>query len=42
MLAVFTMRVVDESVLLRPISARYMHEREARRYEQESTKVQDR
>ena len=42
MLVVFTMRVVDESVLLRPISARYMHAREARRYEQENSKVQDR
>ena len=37
MLAVFTMRIVDESVLLRPISARYMHAREARRYEQENS-----
>ena len=39
MLAVFTIRMVDESLLLRPISARYMHEREAQRYEQENSEV---
>ena len=39
MLAVFTIRMVDESLLLRPISARYMHEREAQRYEQEDSEV---
>jgi uncharacterized DUF497 family protein len=33
--AVFTIRVVDGERLLRPISARYMHAREARKYEQE-------
>lgn len=39
MLVVFTVRKVDETVRLRPISARYMHEKEARKYEEESAKI---
>lgn len=39
MLVVFTLRRVDETVWLRPISARYMHDKEARRYEEESAKI---
>lgn len=30
---VFTLRVVDEAVLVRPLSARYMHDKEFKRYE---------
>jgi uncharacterized DUF497 family protein len=33
--AVFTVRQIDEQRLIRPISARYMHAKEARKYEQE-------
>ena len=39
MLVVFTIRKVNETVRLRPISARYMHEKEARKYEEESAKI---
>ena len=39
MLVVFTIRVADETTLLRPISARYMHEKEARKYEKESSEI---
>ena len=39
MLVVFTSRKVDNTVRLRPISARYMHEKEARKYEEESAKI---
>ena len=39
MLAVFTLRRVDGSVRIRPISARYMHDKEAQKYEQESSKI---
>ena len=39
MLVVFTIRKIDETVRLRPISARYMHEKEARKYEEESAKI---
>ena len=38
---VFTLREQDELMLIRPISARYMHAREAKRYDEESAKVQD-
>ena len=41
MLVVFTLRERDDLTLIRPISARYMHAREAKRYDQESAKVQD-
>ena len=39
MLVVFTIRIVDETVLLRPISARYMHDKEAQKYEEENSKI---
>ncbi len=39
MLAVFTIRIVDKTVLLRPISARYMHDKEAQKYEEENSKI---
>ena len=39
MLVVFTIRKVNETVRLRPISARYMHEKEARKYEEENSKI---
>lgn len=39
MLVVFTIRRVDETIRIRPISARYMHEKEARKYEEESAKI---
>jgi uncharacterized protein len=32
---VFTLREIEGRLLLRPISARYMHAKEARKYEQE-------
>ena len=31
---VFTLREIEGKTLIRPVSARYMHEREIRRYEQ--------
>jgi uncharacterized DUF497 family protein len=33
---VFTLRRCGEDILIRPISARYMHEREVRSYEEEN------
>ena len=39
MLVVFTIRIVDKIVSLRPISARYMHDKEARKYEEENSKI---
>lgn len=39
MLVVFTIRRIGEIARLRPISARYMHEKEARKYEEESAKI---
>lgn len=39
MLVVFTIRIVDEIVLLRPISARYMHDKEAQKYEEERSEI---
>ena len=42
MFVVFTLRGDEDARLIRPISARYMYEREARRYgEEESTGVQE-
>jgi len=38
----FTYRTRDSRILLRPISARYMHGKEIRRYEKESSAVQNR
>lgn len=39
---VFTLREKDETTLLRPISARYMHAREIRSYEKEMAGLEDR
>jgi uncharacterized protein len=39
---VFTPRQSGRTTLLRPISARYMHRREIRKYEQEVARVQKR
>ena len=41
MFVVFTLRERDGLTLIRPISSRYMHSREAKRYDEESAKVQD-
>lgn len=41
MFVVFTLRERNDLTLIRPISARYMHAREAKRYDEESAKVQD-
>ena len=30
---VFTLRAIDEAILVRPLSARYMHDKEFKRYE---------
>jgi uncharacterized protein len=38
----FTHRTRDDHTLLRPISARYMHSKEVRRYEEESSALQKR
>ena len=40
MFVVFTLREVNGETLIRPISARYMHEKEAKRYEEESAKIE--
>ena len=37
MFVVFTQRKREGDYLIRPISARYMHEREARKYDEESS-----
>ena len=39
MIVVFTLRTINKEVLIRPISARYMHQKEARKYEEEITKI---
>ncbi len=39
MFVVFTLRENPGGLLIRPISARYMHGNEAKRYEQESTET---
>ena len=38
MIVVFMLRTINKEVLIRPISARYMHQKEARKYEEEITK----
>lgn len=38
---VFTLREREGHLLIRPISARYMHQREVKRYEQENPGLQD-
>lgn len=40
MLVGFTLRRREKKLLIRPITARYMHAKEARRYEEEIAKVQ--
>ena len=40
MIVVFTLRTIKQDILIRPISARYMHEKEARKYEEEITKIE--
>lgn len=42
MVVVFTLREVEGERLIRPISARYMHDKEAKRYEEESSKIEKR
>ncbi len=42
MVVVFTFREKAGGSFIRPISARWMHEKEARKYEQESSKIQKR
>lgn len=39
MVVVFTIRTFGESIRLRPISARYMHKKEAQKYEEERSKI---
>ncbi|MCA9499237.1 MAG: hypothetical protein MRJ63_10580 [Nitrospirales bacterium] len=41
MFVVFTLRVVEDEILIRPMSARYMHEKEATRDEEESAKIKE-
>lgn len=42
MIAVFTLRKEQGSLLIRPISARYMHDKEARKYDEEIAKIKKR
>ena len=39
MFVAFTIRIKEGETLIRPISARYMHEKEAREYEEKSSKI---
>lgn len=39
MFVAFTFRIREDETLIRPISARYMHEKEAREYEEKSAKI---
>ena len=41
MFVVFALRKKNGKTLIRPISARYMHTKEANRYDEENTKIQD-
>jgi uncharacterized DUF497 family protein len=41
-LVVFTLRQRDDETLIRPISARYMHAREIKYYEEEAAKIDKR
>ena len=41
MFVVFTLRDVNGERLIRPISARYMHEKEVKRYEEENAKIEE-
>lgn len=42
MVVAFTLREVEGKRLIRPISARYMHDKEAKRYEEESAEIEKR
>ncbi len=42
MVVVFTFRENEGKRLIRPISARFMHDKEAKRYEEENSKIQKR
>ena len=42
MMVIFTFREDEGNRLIRPITARYMHDKEARRYEEESSKIEKR
>lgn len=39
---VFTLRERADALLIRPISARYMHQKEIRHYEEETAKAEKR
>ncbi len=39
MVVVFTIRTFGERIRLRPISARYMHKKEAQKYEEQRSKI---
>jgi uncharacterized DUF497 family protein len=39
MLEAFTFRIREDEILIRPISARYMHEKEAKEYEEKGTEI---
>ncbi len=39
MLVAFTFRIREDEILIRPISARYMHKKEAREYEEKSSEI---
>jgi uncharacterized protein len=39
---VFTLRIADDQLKLRPISARFMHKKEITKYEKEITRIQNR
>jgi uncharacterized DUF497 family protein len=41
-LVVFTLRTKDETALIRPISARYMHKKEIDHYEKETSEAEKR
>jgi uncharacterized DUF497 family protein len=41
-LIVFTLRMRGEAILIRPISARYMHKKEIEHYEKETSQAQKR
>ncbi len=41
MFVVFTLRKKESAYFIPPISARYMHEREAKKYDKESSRIQE-
>jgi len=41
MVVAFTLRKKDGEVCLRPISARYMHSKESKKYEKENPHIQE-